>query len=224
MTNREAISLVRKGINESSADSTYTNKFIYSKLLEHGKWLLVREARSGKLYKGTSIFQTARCIPVIKVTGDICCSVNTCCPLYRTRNKIEPIWEDINGPITKYITSIDNSTYFVYTSIKDWERKQNNPYNKKNTEKYVIFDEGYFWFFEKAPKKINIQAFFIKDITGKYGCDTKSTSCVRFLDQKFSIPDYICAELTSKVIEQLAGVTKKEQEDTNINKNPNRVN
>jgi hypothetical protein len=225
ITNREILALLRKGLNESGADSTYTNKFLYSKLKEHAKWLIPREAKSGKLYSGTSIFQTAPCIPIIKVNSTSnCCSINTCCTLFRTRNKIANFWEDAYGPIIRRITSIDGSYSFTYISASDWERKTTNPYNKKNKEQYVFFDNGYFWFPDKAPKKVNITGFFEEDIIGKYACDKVKLPCVKFLDTRFSIPEYLTAELVSKVTQQIAQITKRLPEDADINKNTNRKN
>ncbi len=221
MTNREAISLVRKGINESNADSTYTNKFIYSKLKEQAKWLIPRDAKNGKIFRGTSIFQTARCIPIISVSADKCCSAITCCEIHRTRNKIDDIWEDASGPIVKSIFSIDGTTSFVFITASDWQRKLDNPYNKKNDEIYVFYDEGYFWFPDRAPKKVNIQGFFIEDITNKYGCEKRIKTCVRFLDKRFSLPEYLAAEAIAKVIQSLASITKRIPEDDQIDKNPN---
>lgn len=232
MTNREIIASVRKGINESSADSTYTNKFIYSKIKEQGKWLIVREARSGKLYKGTSIFQTAKCIPVIKVPATSCCTLTTCCKLYRTRNRIDELWEDINGPIVKFISSIDGSTRWTYISALDWQRKNDNPYNKLNKHRkskelanygYVFFEDGYFWFPERGPKKVNIQGYYVNDISGRYACDGIPGPCVKFLDGEFLVPDYLVAELVSKTLQELTG-TKRIPEDVNVNKDPNKPN
>lgn len=225
MTNREGIALVRKGLNEEGADSAYTNKFIYSKMMEHAKWLIPRDAKSGKLFSGTNIFQTARCVPVIKVTDmNNCCSITTCCELYRTRNKVINLWEDQYGPIVKNITSIDGSTSFTYISITDWQRKDGNPYNKHNNEDYVFYDEGYFYFPKKGPKKVNIQGFFSQDIVGVYGCEKiKINTCVRFLDTKFVIPAYLEAEMIEKSIESILQTSKKIHVDADINKNPNRV-
>lgn len=223
ITNREIIASVRKGLNESTADTTYTNKFIYLKLREQAAWLNRREASDGKLYKNISIFQTAFCLDVIKTTAITnCCSVRTNCVLYRTRKKFDDMWEDGGGPIVRSITSIDNSESYTYISIADWMRKQDNPYNKSNNEQYVFYDGGYFWFPKKAPKKINIAAYFNVDVSDKYICNkTDVVGCRRFLDKKFYFPESLQAELVSKTLEGLYN-TKKIPEDIEINKVPNK--
>lgn len=224
MTNREAISIIRKSINESTADTSYTNKFIFSKIMENGRWLITRDAKNGRLYKGTSIFQNARCIPLVKSsTIPDCCNVATCCELYRTRYKINDMWEDVDGPIVKAIMSIDSSHKFTYISSTDWQRKINNPYLKNNTEMYVFYEDGYFWFPTTTVKKVNILGFFRKDISNIYSCK-KTKECIRFLDEKCMIPEYLMTELNSKLIEQLMNSTKRIPIDTDVNKNSNRIN
>jgi len=50
----------------------------------------------------------------------------------------------------------------------------------------------------------------------------KDQPCTRFLDTPFFLPEWIEAEMYSKALEQLAGVSERLPEDNRIDKNPKR--
>ena len=225
ITNREIISKVRKSIQEKDADTTFTNKYIFSKLNEHTKWLIYREIKSGNIYRDITLFQTRKCMPTIKVPKyDICCPIDTGCVMYRTRYALEGIWSDDTGPIILRVTSIDGSTEFTVLSAKEYQNKKDDPYQKFNKEKYLVIDEDSFlWWEEKAPKKVNIQGFFKEDITGKYTCAKQAiVQCIPFLDKRYIVPGKIEAELVDKVVNQILGTTKRVAADESIDKSENR--
>lgn len=221
-TNREGISKLRKLAQEKDADSTYTNKFLWSIINQNLKWLIRREISAGRIFRSSVLFQIAGCLDVIKANKiNDCCPVQTNCVVYRTRKKLKEIWQDEYGPVILNVTSIDGSTQYTVVSVADYQRKQNNPYKTKN-EKFAFFYDDYIWWEDKAPKKINLQAFFSEDITNTYSCDPTCCDnvCVRFLDKKFMCPDWIEAELMAKCMEQLFN-SKRLPEDNKIDKNPN---
>lgn len=224
MTNREIISKVRKSIQEKDTDSTYTNKFLYSKIVENAKWLISREIKSGGIWTNSSLFQTRRCMPVIKVPkSDPCCPINTGCVMYRTRYKLDSIWNGIDGPIILSVTSLDGSTRFDVLSPEAFENKKKNPYSKYSKELYAIIDsDGFLWWEEQAPKKVHIRAFFKEDINNKYSCKNEPLKCNPFMDRLFIIPGKIEAEIIDKVVEQVLGRTKAAPADESIDKSENR--
>lgn len=221
ITNREAISKLRKLLQEKDVDSTFTNKILWSVITQNLKWLIRREISAGRIYRSSGIFQTATCLDIIKANKiSDCCPIKTNCTIYRTRDVLPNIWENEYGPVILNVTSIDGSTQISIVSIKDYQRKRNNPYGIQG-ELYGFFDQGYLWFEEKAPKKVNVQAYFSDDITDLYSCDgTCCTTCVRFLDKNFQCPEWVEAELFSKTLEQLYNA-KRLPEDNKVDKDPN---
>lgn len=223
-TNREIIAKLRKSIQEKDADSTFTNKFLYSKLKEHAKWLIRREITSGRIYRSKSLFQIAPCVPVVKASKiNDCCPIKTQCTVFRTRYKLEDLWEDEYGPVITRVTSIDGSTEFTILSAKEYQTKKDNPYIKWVREKFAFYSDGFIWWENEAPKKVNVNGFFENDISTKYHCDNVQEDCIPFLDQKFLVPGWIEAELISKAVEQILGQTKRMPTDVNIDKNENRT-
>jgi len=220
-TKRQLIESLRDKLRERNADSNYTNQFLYQSLMEHAKWLIKREISSGRIYRNTFFFQLLKCQNVIEVsTVDPCCPVKTKCKIYRTECKIPDVWIDNNGPVVKTVTSVDGSTEFWITTPTTWQNKKNDPYQKKSDQMYTFFSDGYFWFPEHNPHKVNLLGFWVDDISDKNGCST--SDCVTFLDTPFYIPDWVEGEMMAKALEMLAGVTKRLPEDEQIDKNPTR--
>lgn len=222
-TKRQLIQKFRKRLEEVGADSNYANQFLYSTLIEHAKWLIKREISTGRIFRSTIFFQTLGCQDVIEVsTIDSCCPIKTNCKIYRTKDKQPDAWTDDYGPIIKTISSVDGTTSFFITTPIAWSSKRDDPYQKESGEKYVFFSDGYWWFPEHNPHKVNLYGFFKDDISSLSRCSNKK-ECIRFLDTPFFIPDWIEAEMLSKAVQSLLP-TKQMQEDEDINKNTNRKN
>jgi hypothetical protein len=223
-TKRQLIESLREKLRERNADTKYTNQFLYQTLMEHAKWLIKREINSGKLYKNVSFFQTLLCQDVVETSIiDPCCPIKTNCKIYRTKHKLPITWLDEDGPILKNVVSVDSSTDFQLTTPTTWQNKRNDPYNKMSKQKYAFYSDGYLWFPEHNPHKANILGFFVDDITHLNGC-IQEKPCIPYLDTRFPIPDWLEAEMLSKSLELLAGVSKRMQEDEQIDKNSTRKN
>ncbi len=221
-TKRQLIDSLRKKLQERNADSTFTNRDLYQTLLEQTKWLIKREINSGRIYKNVAFFQLLKCQDVIEVPSvDPCCPVKTNCSIFRTKCKIPDFWIDEDGPIIKTITSVDGTTAFEMTTPTTWMSIRSDPYQKKSTQMYTFYSDGYMWFPEHNPHKVNMLGFWTDDIEALNGCQEEKP-CVRFLDTKYTIPDWLEGELIAKALEILAGVTKRLPEDEQIDKNPTR--
>lgn len=221
-TKRQVIDSLRNKLRERNADSNYSNQFLYQTLIEQAKWLIKREINSGRIYKNVAFFQMLQCQNVIETSlVDPCCPVKTNCKIYRTECKLPDFWIDEDGPILKNVTSVDGSTSFEMTTPTTWEDIKIDPYQKKSKQKYAFYSDGYIWFPEHNPHKINILGFWTDDISDRNGC-TEDKPCLRYLDTRFLIPDWLEAEMIAKALELLAGVSKRLPEDEQIDKNPTR--
>jgi hypothetical protein len=223
-TIRQITDSLRNKLRERNADTDYTNQFLYQTAIEHAKWLIKREISAGRIYKNVTFFQTLSCQSVIETsTIDNCCPIKTDCKIYRTKDKLPEVWIDADGPILKNITSVDGTTDFQTTTPTTWQSKRNDPYNRLSKQKYSFYSDGYLWFPENNPHKVNILGFFTEDISHLNGC-SDNEECVRYMDTKFLVPDWILAECIAKSIELLVGVTSKLQNDNQIDKNDTRKN
>lgn len=222
LSNRQAISQLRDLIKERSADSTYTNQFLYQILSKHAKWLIRRETRAGRIYRSVSLFQTLKCFEVMEASTIEGCDIDIKCKIYRTVAKLPSAWEDANGLMIKEVKSIDGSHVFAQISPSQWVNLNTSPYSKYSKSNYYFYSNGYLYFPKKAPKLINIVAYFIDDISQYCSCCEENKKCTRFLDQVFRIPEWIEAEVFAKALEELVGITKRMIEDEQIDSNTTR--
>ena len=229
-TKRQVIETFRDELRERNADSRYTNQFLFNELLKQAKWLIRREVAAGRIYINSSIFQTLACVPVIETsTTEACCPVKTNCKIYRTRDKLPEMWLDTNGPVLKSVSSVDGTSDFFYTNATTWQSKRLDPYQRMSDSMYSFFADGYLWFPEHNPHYVNVLGFFTEDVSNlETECmpcdDNKPKECLRFLDTKFVLPEWLEAECFAKALESVAGITKRMPEDEDINKNPDRKN
>ncbi len=223
-TKREIIDSLRMKLRELNADSTFSNKFLYQTILEQASWLIRREAAAGRIWISNALFQN---IPVRMIEVpliDSCLPIKSGCKIFRSEVKVWDVWMDAYGPLIKSVSSVDGSTDFFYTTSMTWVSKKKDPYKKKTSQKFFFFEDGYIWIPEHNPHFVTMSAFFMDDTSllkqDCLDCD-KDKDCVKFLDTKLMIPHWIEAELLSKALELLVGVTKRMPEDEQINKNPN---
>lgn len=230
MTISELISQVRNGLKTLNADSRMTDKFIWSIINKHARWLIKREGNKvGALYSMDYLFQTLKCVLVEEVpTIDDACGVKNRCTVFRTKIKLPKLYEGSDGAIIKSVFTIDGSQEFSQISVQEYMRKLENPHTVKyDKAKYFFFNNGYLYFPKSSIRMVMIKGYFEDEINGKSLCecgDCIEETCSSKLEEQFRVPDYLMGELMNQVLNELGNITRKLQEDVDINKNENRVN
>lgn len=223
LTNRQAINQLRDSLKERNSDSTQSNQFLFRVLHKHAKWLIRRDASSGRIFRSSSLFQTLGCFDIIETSPiDGCCEIQTKCKVYRTAEKIPAAWEGPSGLMIKEVKSIDGSHIFSPTTPAMWTNIEASPYFKYNKANYYFYSNGYLFFPVKAPRQINIIAYFMDDVSTVGSCCKDTDKCLPFLDRTFRVPDWLEGEVFAKALEELAGVTKRLPEDEQLDANPTR--
>jgi hypothetical protein len=228
MTNGELISQIRNQLKDVSADSKLTDKFIYSIMKKHAKWLIKREANKLQIMRFDYLFQTLKCVDVEQAPAiDDCCGIKGKCRISRTVHKVPRLFEDIDGVIIRSVFSIDGSVEYTPITIQEYMRKLENPHSKYDKSIYYYFNNGYLYFPKDYVKKIMIKGYFEDDIRKNNSCvkcEDEDPACISKLDQEFRLPEHLNGELMNFVIQDIANVTMKLQADEDINKNDNRKN
>lgn len=227
MTIREAISRVKKIFREVNADSRFTNKLAYSLLKSAAKQLIKRENDKLKIYPQNTLFQFYKCIDVIEAPLiDPCCGLRTKCKVWRTKEKMPKIYDDIDGPIIKNTYSIDGSKELEFTTPERYMQIKNNPWVKDHKEKYYYYySEGYLYFPSRAFHKVMLFAYFEDDLSGI--CQTSETdnNCKKYMDSLFRIPGYLEKPIFDLVEQEVANLYAKLREKGHqIDKNDNTLN
>lgn len=222
ITKRRAIAQLRKKLEEENADTGKSNQFLYYCLLEQAKWIVKREARAGKVYKNMSLFKSLKCIKVVQSSIiEQGCPISIPCSIWRTDKKLPETWQDDYGPIIKYAMSVDDSTRWHLISKEEWINKRTSPYSRYDKTKYTIFSDGYLWFPNENPRRINIYGYYLDDPILHSECG-EDKPCIKYLDTPFEIPEWTEAEIVNKALELLLKGTLPIPQQEQIDKNETR--
>lgn len=233
ITNREAISQVKGLFREINADSTLTNKQVYSLIKKHAFWITKRESERLRLIRMDSFFQTLNCVDIIPApVGDDCCKLKgkIDCVIYRTSIKIPEAFENYYGPIFKNISTIDGSIQIKLKTAEEIKRLLSNRYAKKyksSTDVMCYYSDGYLYFPDKHYKLIRIEGLFLEELSNKYNQDCsickecENGPCKRFLDRNFMLSDYLWGQVIEAVIKELSIRARIPEKEHTINKNDN---
>lgn len=224
MTKRELISQIKDQLRQSNADSRLSNRFIWSLIDKHLRWLIKRENNKFHLYDMHEIFQTYKCVEVIEApTIDDCCGVKSKCKVWRTANKLPKIYESDAGLLIKSVFSIDGSVDFMQIEINEYMRKLENPTTRKYDKgKYYYYNNGYLYLPQQEVRMIMVKAYFEDELLNN--CESNCViNCTPKLDEIVRIPGFILGELMSFVVKDILGILQI-QPDEQIDKNENRKN
>lgn len=210
------ISEARVSLSENNADSLYTDRFIFSKIEKHARWIIKREADKLKIIHYDSLFQTIKCMPVEEApTIDPCCGVKSRCKVFRTCEKLPTLYEDSDGVIIKDVFSIDGSSDFYSVKINEYMRKLEDPNSKYDKTDYYFYNNGYLYFPNNRLKMIAVKGLFEQNVYNQ--CDNDEPPCISRQDQTFWFPDVLRGELMDFVMKDLL-VQKQIPEDNKIDK------
>ncbi len=209
ITNREAISQVKSIFKQINADSRTTNKEVWSLIKKHSFWIIKRESERLKLLRMENFFQEKGCLDVIEAPiADDCCKLRGIlnCTIYRTKNKLPELYEDIYGPIINRITSVDGYTDIKLNTVKGIKRSENSRYAKKyNTDKTIqaYYSNGYLYFPDKYLRIISVDGLFIEELDLEDSdcnpCAECEKKCVKFLDKKLMLSEYLFAQVVDAI-------------------------
>ena len=232
ITNREAISQIKSIFKQINADTRTTNKEVYSLIKKHSLWIVKRESERLKLLRMDSFFQEKDCIEVIEApVGDDCCQLKgkLGCTIYRTKYKLPEMYEDLYGPIINKITSIDGYTDIKLNSVKGIKRLEESRYAKKyNIDKTIqaYYSNGYLYFPGKHLKLITVDGLFTEEIDKENSdcnpCKDCEKNCVKFLDRKLMISDYLFAQVVDAIKNDLVIKEKLPEKAHSIDKSDNK--
>lgn len=224
-TNRELISQVKNQFKSVNADSKLTNKFIYSIINKHAKWLVKRESDKLNIMGFNSLFQTYKCVEVIEAPAiDDCCGIKSKCLVMRTKDKLPELFEDSSGVILKSIFTIDGSQEFMPIKVSDYTRKLQDYNSKYDKELYAFYNNGYLYFPKSKIKMVMVKGFFKEDIKKFNKCENYEETCSTRMQEESRIPPYLEAELMDFVLKDIMNFNRRVQQDADINKNENRLN
>jgi hypothetical protein len=200
-TRRELIGRVRNNLKETTADTQFTNRYIWRTIWSVAKLVLERNARDRRLYSNSSFWNTI-CLdmePVSPILCD-CLSLPLDCTMYRSKEKINSFLETTHGPLTRFVSSVDLSQTLIVTTPIQYEYKRHLRFKK---EKYVFFHDGYLWTSDVSWPKILVSGI-PADSSLAENCLTNSEGdCFSILDLNSNIPDFLEEDIIRNATQDL---------------------
>ena len=196
----EVISRVRNQLKAVKTDAFLTDRFIYSLISKHGKWLLKREDSQNKIMAFSSIMQTLDFVEleeVDKVEAQ-CSGIKSGITFRRSTAKIPTFMQGYWGPLIRTISSIDGSEECQPTTPSSYLALANSKNFRYNKTKYFWFLNDRLYFPNLDWDAVRIEGVF-EDSVGCWNCD-KTDDCNYRQLEPFNIPDYLHAEIENNVI------------------------
>lgn len=202
LTIGDAISRVRNQIKSVKQDSFLTDRFLYSVLLKHAKWLMKREDGKFKMLQFSSVVQSLDNVELIEVDKiEACCTgLKANCTIKRTKDKLPVFMQGYLGPLIRNITSVDGSQELVPVLPSTYIKLSNTTSFKYNTAKYYWYLNDYLYFPNLDWESVRVEGIFEDDVS-MFTC--KEDACIVRSDQNFNIPDYLHGEMEAAALKDL---------------------
>lgn len=223
----EVLSRVRNQIKAVRQDAFLTDRFLYSIVSKHAKWLMKREDSKNNLMKFNSIFNTMDNVPLIEVdrieAG--CIGLSTNVTVMRTKDHIPTFMEGYWGPLIRSISSIDGQIILQPTNPTTYVKLASSKNFKYNKTFYYWYLNDHLYFPDIKWPSVRIEGVFDDDIAD-YKCITcnenQEYNCVPRQDNPINVPDYLFGEMESNVMKDLGVMLQIPTDNTQDNKNISR--
>jgi|LakMenEpi03Aug12_release.lakeMendotaPanAssembly.Ray.scaffolds.fasta_scaffold20977_9 hypothetical protein len=223
----EVLSRVRNQIKAVRQDAFLTDRFLYSIVSKHAKWLMKREDSKSNLMKFNSIIQTLDNVELIEVdrieAG--CTGLKTNITVMRTKENIPIFMQGYWGPLIRQVTSLDGQIDLQPISPTQYVQMSNSKNFKYNKTNYYWYLNDHLYFPDIIWPSVRIEGVFEDDIS-KYKCITcnenQEYNCASRQDSAFNVPDYLYGEIESNVMKDLGIMLQIPTDNTQDNKNISR--
>ena len=202
-TRRQIVSRLRQDLGESTADSMWFNRQLWSAYWDAAKMVIQRANDENKLVNQSQIFKKFNLD-----TEDVNGFEDTCVPLdcISCRVKLpEPILHSKVGPVYAFLGSPDMYTQYVIVTPQEFIIKS----KIKGTKMRFAFQEGDFLFLSKCIPCVLYRAFPDELLEGDGKCSV--------MDQEVPVPGYLEDSILKMAKEALVG--KQGNYDHVANKN-----
>lgn len=203
ITVSEAISRVRNQVKAVKQDASLTNRFLFSLIMKHARFLMRRQDSLNRIMKFNSIFSTLNYVELIEVDAAEaeCFGVQSNCTFKRTKEKLPKAIEGYFGPLLRSVTSLDLSQQVIPTfpmTYQQMSKQKNFKYNKK---KYYWYLNDYLYFPNLDWDALRVEGVFEGD-TSQYSCE-ETDECKYFTDTVISVPEFLFTEIEQLVMKDL---------------------
>lgn len=201
----EVLSRIRNQIKAVRQDAFLTDRFIYSVVSKHTKWLMKREDAKNKLMGFASVVQTLDIVNLIEVdrieAG--CAGITSGFKIMRTKEHLPAFMQGYWGPLIRQVTSIDGQIDLQPINPTQYVNLNNSKNFKYNKTFYYWYLNDYLYFPNVEWAAVRIEGIFEDDISN-YKCidcvQNNEYRCITKQNQSFNVPDYLFGEIEAAVL------------------------
>lgn len=217
----QIVSRLRGAINEYNDDSNFSNRRLWNTFYTFANQMIKQDADNGKLYNSPEIWKPI-CVEMEPVSSLYCDCVHLPydCTVYRSRYKLPNIISGSNGPIYRWLSTIDLGRHFTMVTPYEYSQKSKIRYNKT---RYAFIHNGYLYTPDHTYGFLSFSAMFDGDIS-EFLCDTTGIEidtdnlCTTKFNEVVQIPTYIQDACIKAALSELLPSTQiPSDEVTNVN-------
>jgi hypothetical protein len=193
---------VRNQIKAVKQDAFLTDRFLYSLLIKHAKWLMKREDGKFKLLSFSSVIQSIDDVELVEVDKieAACSGLKSNCTIKRSKKKLPVFMQGYYGPLIRNITSVDGSQELQPTLPSGYVKLSNATSFKYNKTKYYWYLNDYLYFPDLDWDSVRVEGIFEDDICN-FTCE--DDCCNLRQSQPFNVPDYLHGEMEAAALKDL---------------------
>jgi hypothetical protein len=218
-SNRKIISDVINFLRANNIDERLPYRYILSELRDAAQTLIKQDTDNRRIFKQTHLWKSLPCGVELEESSFIQCNIDIDDPrrMMKSVEKIPDTYVTNYGSLIR-VSSLDGAINFTETTFEDYKVITERRFQSKNS--YFIISDGYLYLPNTYVEAIRLSGFFKNDDYLKFGKCSKSTSCIKPLDQEFNCPDYLVKIVKETVQKSLfQALQRPKDESPNMNSN-----
>lgn len=179
----------------------------------------------GKIFGEEDLYTEIKCLKMIRIRSIDCCfdEFKICGTLMRSEKKIPGVVYANLRPSIISVTSVDDNTNFIYTSLRKYKNSAKRKYGNRG-DYYYYFSDGYIYIPDVHVEAVNVKVVTMnkKDAEALSGCGAdEESACKSQWDYTFVCPakliEYVATETLNECLTKVK-IPTDENPDMNSNK------
>lgn len=204
-TVNEVISDVRNDLRAVTLDEYIPAKYLHNKLLDTAKLFMKREADNMKLQLYPSIWVTIDSFEMEEssLIGCTDISIPKCDGVMKSKIKLPAIYTTRYGYLLN-ISSLDYDRNYTQITPREYSTIRNRRYKDPNKRYFWIYN-GYLIIPDSLVETVTLRAVFCDKSQGLKIDSCLDPSCIRLLDQEFTVPGHLLDDVKNATIQKILG-------------------
>lgn len=223
-TVNEVVSDVRNDLRAVTLDTYIPAKYLHNKLLDTAKLFMKREADNMKIQQYPSIWVTIDNFEMEESTLIGCAEIGIpkCDKVMKSKLQLPAIYTTRFGYLLN-ISSVDYNRNYTQVTPKQYAAIRSRRYQNPSIRYFWIYN-GYLIIPDSLVQSVVLRAVFCDKSQGMKLDSCSTPSCIRLLDQEFSVPGHLLNDVKAATIQGLMNSRQRIAPDEYADLNENKKN